>query len=200
MQVSSTGGHDCRVAGSPVRQFASPANSSLYLCIAAISSCRSGQPDMPPPLLLLQNISVTFGTTALLSGAVLAVGVGDRICLVGRNGSGKSTLLRIAAGLVEPDGGERFAQPGARVGYLPQEEELGGFTTTLAYVEAGFDAGAADRHRAVYLLKELGLTGEEDLGTLSDGEARRAALARALAPLPDILLLDEPTNHLDLPG
>jgi ATP-binding cassette subfamily F protein uup len=155
---------------------------------------------MPPPLLLLQNISVTFGTTALLSGAVLAVGAGDRICLVGRNGSGKSTLLRIAAGLVEPDGGERFAQPGASVGYLPQEEELGGFTTTLAYVEAGFDAGAADRHRAVYLLKELGLTGEEDPRALSGGETRRAALARALAPSPDILLLDEPTNHLDLPG
>jgi ATP-binding cassette subfamily F protein uup len=155
---------------------------------------------MPPPLLLLQDISLTFGTKALLSGAALAVGAGDRICLVGRNGSGKSTLLRIAAGLVEPDGGERFAQPGARVSYLPQEQELGGFATTLAYVEAGFDAGAADRHRALYLLTELGLSGEEDLGVLSGGEARRTALARALAPLPDILLLDEPTNHLDLPG
>src|SRR4051812_47261231 len=111
MQVSSTDGHDCGVAGSSGRQFASAANANSYLCIAAISSCRSGQPDMPPPLLLLQNISVTFGTKALLSGAVLAVGADDRICLVGRNGSGKSTLLRIAAGLVEPDGGERFAQP-----------------------------------------------------------------------------------------
>ena len=118
---------------------------------------------MPPPLLLLQNISLTFGTKPLLSGAALAAGAGDRICLVGRNGSGKSTLLRVAAGLVEPDGGERFVQPGARVSYLPQEQELGGFATTLAYVEAGFDAGAADRHRALYLLKELGLSGEEDL-------------------------------------
>ena len=97
---------------------------------------------MPPPLLLLQNISLTFGAKPLLSGAALAVGAGDRICLVGRNGSGKSTLLRIAAGLVEPDGGDRFAQPGVRVSYLPQEQELGGFATTLAYVEAGFDAGA----------------------------------------------------------
>jgi ATP-binding cassette subfamily F protein uup len=90
---------------------------------------------MPPPLLLLQNISLTFGTKPLLSGAALAAGAGDRICLVGRNGSGKSTLLRVAAGLVEPDGGERFVQPGARVSYLPQEQELGGFATTLAYVE-----------------------------------------------------------------
>ena len=55
---------------------------------------------MSPPLLLLQDISLTFGATPLLSGAGLAVAAGDRICLVGRNGSGKSTLLRIAAGLV----------------------------------------------------------------------------------------------------
>ena len=57
-----------------------------------------------------------------------------------------------------------------------------------------------DRHRARYLLEQLGLTGDEEPATLSGGEARRAALAQVLAPSPDILLLDEPTNHLDLPG
>jgi ATP-binding cassette subfamily F protein uup len=156
---------------------------------------------MPPPLLLLQDISLTFGVTPLLSGAALAVGAGDRVCLVGRNGSGKSTLLRIAAGLVQPDSGECFAQPGSSIRYLPQEPDLCGHPNTLAYVEAGFDADAAEgHHRALYLLKELGLTGEENPASLSGGEARRAALARALAPSPDILLLDEPTNHLDLPG
>jgi ATP-binding cassette subfamily F protein uup len=156
---------------------------------------------MPSPLLLLQDISLTFGATPLLSGAALAVTAGDRICLVGRNGSGKSTLLRIAAGLIQPDAGERFAQPGATIQYLSQEPDLSGFDTTLAYVEAGFDAGAVDgRHRALYLLKELGLSGDEHPASLSGGEARRAALARALAPSPDILLLDEPTNHLDLLG
>jgi ABC transport system ATP-binding/permease protein len=155
---------------------------------------------MPSPLLLLQDISLTFGVTPLLVGAGLSVTAGDRVCLVGRNGSGKSTLLRIAAGLVQPDAGRRFVQPGTAVRYLPQEPDLSGFATTLAYVEAGFDAGAGDSHRALYLLKELGLTGVEDPASLSGGEARRAALARALAPSPDILLLDEPTNHLDLPG
>jgi ATP-binding cassette subfamily F protein uup len=155
---------------------------------------------MPSPLLLLRDASLTFSGTPLLAGAVLGVAAGDRICLVGRNGSGKSTLLRIAAGLVEPDAGERFVQPGARVSYLPQEPDLSGFATTLAYVEAGFEIDASDHHRAVYLLKELGLTGTEEPAALSGGEARRAALARALAPLPDILLLDEPTNHLDLHG
>jgi ABC transport system ATP-binding/permease protein len=155
---------------------------------------------MPSPLILLRDVSLTFSGMPLLSGAALVVAAGDRTCLVGRNGSGKSTLLRIAAGLVEPDAGERFVQPGTRINYLPQEPDLSGFATTLAYVEAGFGTQATDRYRATYLLKELGLTGTEDPTGLSGGEARRAAVARALAPLPDILLLDEPTNHLDLPA
>jgi ABC transport system ATP-binding/permease protein len=155
---------------------------------------------MAPPLLLLQDISLTFGTAPLLAGAGIAVSAGDRVCLVGRNGSGKSTLLRIAAGLVQPDSGRRFAQPGATIRYLPQEPDFAGFATTLDYVLAGFDDAAGDRYRANYLLEQLGLTGAEDPATLSGGESRRAALARVLAPEPDILLLDEPTNHLDLPG
>ncbi|HJU20240.1 MAG TPA: ATP-binding cassette domain-containing protein [Stellaceae bacterium] len=156
---------------------------------------------MPTPLLLLQGVSLSFGVTPLLSDAALSVAAGDRIWLVGRNGSGKSTLLRIAAGLVPPDSGERFVQPGATIQYLPQEPDVSGFASTLAYVESGFGAAAAEgRHRALSLLKELGLSGNEDPASLSGGEARRAALAYALAPAPDVLLLDEPTNHLDLPG
>ena len=121
------------------------------------------------------------------------------MCLVGRNGSGKSTLLRIAAGLIEPDHGTRFVQPGATIRYLPQEPDFSGAATTLAYVEAGLAPGD-DVHQARYLLEQLGLDGSEEPERLSGGEARRAALARVLAPAPDILLLDEPTNHLDLPA
>ena len=152
---------------------------------------------MAPPLIQLRDIALTFGGTPLLAGAELTVSAGERVCLVGRNGSGKSTLLRIAAGLIEPDRGTRFLQPGATLRYLPQEPDLAGAATTLAYVEAGLGPGD-DRHQARYLLEQLGLDGSEDPARLSGGEARRAALARALAPAPDILLLDEPTNHLDL--
>src|SRR5438093_394548 len=153
---------------------------------------------MAPPLIQLKDIALTFGGTPLLSGVELSVSSAERVCLIGRNGSGKSTLLKIAASLVEPDHGSRFVQPGATIRYLPQEPDFAGFTTTLGYVEAGLGPGD-DHYQARYLVEQLGLHGEETPGTLSGGEARRAALARVLAPSPDILLLDEPTNHLDLP-
>lgn len=152
---------------------------------------------MAPPLLRLDNIFVTFGGTPLLSDASLSVSEGDRIALVGRNGSGKSTLLKIAAGLVEPTGGEIFRHPSSTIRYLPQTSDMDGFKTVRDYVAAGLGP-ADDIHRVAYMLDHLGLTGDEDPKNLSGGEARRAALARVIAPQPDILLLDEPTNHLDL--
>lgn len=154
---------------------------------------------MTPPLVQLTNIALSFGGTPLLDGANLSVSAGERVCLVGRNGSGKSTLLKIAAGLIEADRGDIFVQPGAVVRYLPQEPDLGGHDTTLAYVHAGLSS-SDDPYQARYLLEQLGLTGEEHPSRLSGGELRRAALARVLAPAPSILLLDEPTNHLDLPA
>ncbi|MDB5545574.1 MAG: hfaC, partial [Hyphomicrobiales bacterium] len=153
----------------------------------------------PPPILSLQDIKLTIGGKPLLEGAELSVGPGERICLVGRNGSGKSTLLKIAAGLLEKDGGTRFFQPDATVRYLPQEPDLSDFADVLGYVEAGLGPND-DLYRARYLLNELGLQGDENPAHLSGGEIRRAALARVLAPEPDLLFLDEPTNHLDLPA
>jgi len=152
---------------------------------------------MAPPLIQLKDIKLTFGGTPLLSGVELSVSSGERVCLIGRNGSGKSTLLKIAAGIVEPDSGSRFVQPGATIRYLPQEPDFGDHKTTLAYVEAGLGPGD-DHYQARYLVEQLGLSGDEDPAHVSGGEARRAALAHVLAPSPDILLLDEPTNHLDL--
>ena len=150
-------------------------------------------------LLHLRDIELTFGGKPVLEGAELAVSEGERIALVGRNGSGKSTLLKIAAGLVDYDKGSRWLQPGTTLRYLPQEPDLAGFATVMDYVKAGLGP-TDDPHRCVSLLRDLGLSGEEDPARLSGGEIRRAAIARTLAPAPDILLLDEPTNHLDLPA
>ena len=154
---------------------------------------------MAPVLLSLQDVHLTFGGTPLLTGAELAVAGGDRICLVGRNGSGKSSLLKIAAGEIAADKGEVFRHPSATVRYLPQEPDFSGYETALHYVEGGLAPGD-DPYRAQFLLDALGLSGDASPAALSGGEARRAALARVLAPRPDVLLLDEPTNHLDLPA
>jgi ATP-binding cassette subfamily F protein uup len=145
------------------------------------------------PLIQLRDIALTFGGTPLLTSAELQVSAGERVCLVGRNGSGKS------AGMIEPDRGTVFTQPGATIRYLPQEPDFSGHATTLSYVEAGLAPGD-DIYQAQYLLEQLGLTGLEDPAHLSGGEARRTAIARVLAPSPDILLLDEPTNHHRMAG
>jgi ATP-binding cassette subfamily F protein uup len=150
-----------------------------------------------PPLLLLQDVALTFGGTPLLTSAELSVSPRERVCVVGRNGSGKSTLLKIAAGMVKADNGTTFLQPGTTVRYLPQAPDLSGYATTLDFVAAGLNAGD-DVHRAKAALEALGLAGDEAPARLSGGESRRAALAQVLAPEPDILLLDEPTNHLDI--
>ncbi len=153
---------------------------------------------MAPPILKLDDIYLSFGGAPLLNGANFQVEPGDRICLVGRNGSGKSTLMKIAAGLVEAQSGEVFRHPSSTIRYLEQAPDFGSHTTVQAYAEAGLGPGD-DPYRVTYLLEHLGLSGQEDPARLSGGEARRAALARVMAPEPDILMLDEPTNHLDLP-
>ncbi len=151
-----------------------------------------------PPILSLRNIHLTFGGDPLLKGADLSISKGDKTCLIGRNGSGKSTLLKVAAGLVEPDEGKRFIQPGVKISYLPQEQDFYGYKTVLDYIIA--DIAIDDsREKVNMLINYFGLTANKNLSILSGGEARRCALARSLAPNPDVLLLDEPTNHLDLP-
>jgi ABC transport system ATP-binding/permease protein len=152
---------------------------------------------LAPPILKLDDINLSFGGTPLLAGANLQVEPGDRICLVGRNGSGKSTLMKIAAGIVEAQSGEIFRHPSATIRYLEQSPEFTGYPSVEAYAMAGLGPGD-DPYRVTYLLEHLGLRGDENPANLSGGESRRAALARVMAPEPDILMLDEPTNHLDL--
>ncbi len=153
-----------------------------------------------PPIIALKDIRLGFGGAPLFTGVEAAVAPGEKVCLVGRNGSGKSTLLKIMAGEVAPDSGEVFVQPGARVARLEQEPRLEG-ETVAAYVAAGLPAAEREEtHRAEAVLERLGLDAAADPATLSGGQGRRAALARALVGEPDVLLLDEPTNHLDLPA
>ena len=153
-----------------------------------------------PPLLLLQDIALTLGGTPLLDGADLSVAPGERLCLVGRNGSGKSTLLKIAAGSIEADGGARFLQPGAQ----PPLSAAGARSLRLRHHARLCRRRARADRRPVRGARFCWRARPDRRGRTRAAsraaKARRAALARVLAPEPDILLLDEPTNHLDLPA
>ncbi len=153
-----------------------------------------------PPLLALSDIRFHLGDQTILDGVELSIAPGERLSLVGRNGAGKSTLLRILAGEPIADGGTRFAQPGATVATLPQEPNFAGHASVSAYVASALtDSLGPDDYRVTALLDEMKLDAAREPANLSGGEARRAALARALVAEPDVMLLDEPTNHLDLP-
>ena len=152
---------------------------------------------MAPPILSLRDINLTLGSDLLLKDVEFFISQHDRICLVGRNGSGKSTLLKIVAGKVEPDSGDKFVQPGITIEYLPQEPDLSGFRDVYSYTVEKQNTAIA-KHTASYLLQQFGIKEDRQLNNLSGGETRKAALAKVLAPKPDILLLDEPTNHLDV--
>jgi len=155
-----------------------------------------------PPVVALRGAGLGFAERRLFAGIDLPIAKGDRLCLVGRNGSGKSTMMKALAGEVDLDEGERFIQPGARVVYLPQDPKPPAALTVFDYVAGGLPPGddAVPRvHLVDAAIGGVRLDGERTMGGLSGGEARRAALARALVSEPDVLLLDEPTNHLDLP-
>ena len=147
-----------------------------------------------PPLIRLREARVSFGGAPVFDHVDVRVGRGERICLVGRNGSGKSTLMKALAHLIELDAGELYVHPGISVSYLEQEPALDPDETVLGYVEGE----APSRHEAEAMVDRFELDPGARLGSLSGGEGRRVALARAFVGAPEILLLDEPTNHLDL--
>ncbi|MEM9851878.1 MAG: ATP-binding cassette domain-containing protein, partial [Pseudomonadota bacterium] len=149
-----------------------------------------------PPLLTLAEIALTFGGNPVFDGVSLSVAAGARSCVVGRNGSGKSTLLKVMAGVIEPDRGDRFLQPGCAVGYMEQDPDLSGFATLGDFAASGL--GAGEDYRIEMAAKGLKLALDRTPGAASGGERRRAALAKLLAEAPDLMLLDEPTNHLDI--
>lgn len=164
---------------------------------AEISKAR----HMSTPLLSIHDATVTFGGKPLFTEITLHISLGEKICLVGRNGSGKSTLFKVIANELELDAGERFEQPGTRIGYLPQSIEATPNTSIYDYVKKGLpEEKQTDEflYEIDQVLAPLYLTGDMLLEHLSGGQLRRTALARALINDPDILLLDEPTNHLDI--
>jgi len=146
-----------------------------------------------PPIVVVKDLKLADGPVMLFDGVELTLEARARACLVGRNGAGKSTLLKVLAGWVEPDGGERFVQPGLVCAFVPQEPVITG-ETVLDHATSG----GAQPWEAEAELQAFGLDPAKSALGLSGGEIRRAALAKAFAERPDVILLDEPTNHLDI--
>jgi iron complex transport system ATP-binding protein len=170
------------------------------------------------PLLEAVQVRVSVPGRVLVEGFDCAIGAGEFIALLGGNGAGKSLLLRTLAGLRAADSGmvrldgediRGLARRdiAVRLGFLPQDPDatpqglLSESVLLGRFAHLGFweSASAADAQHAAKALADVGLESlaHRELGTLSGGEQRRAAIARLLVQAPSVYLLDEPTNHLD---
>ena len=151
------------------------------------------------PIYTIRNARLSFGADPLFTAVDVYIKKGDRICLIGRNGSGKSTLLKIIAGVVQPDAGEIFAQPGIKISYMPQEDDLSSFSSLRDVVLSGLPPEERkNEYKADKLIEQFAIADTMNPCTASGGECKKAMLARCLISSPDIVLLDEPTNHLDI--
>src|SRR4029077_11325933 len=148
-----------------------------------------------------KDVSKSYGSKHVFSGANFIIERGDRISLVGINGAGKSTMIKLPAGPEPLTSGSYTLGHNVIPDYFAQDQ----------YKELDPDArllddlsGSAPRHSQTQLRSLLGcfLFSEDDvfkkIGVLSGGERNRYALARMLLAPSNFLLLDEPTNHLDM--
>jgi thiamine transport system ATP-binding protein len=163
-------------------------------------------------MLEVRDLTVRFADRTVLDGLSLQVGTGEVLAVRGPSGVGKSTLLRVVAGLLTPDDGSVWldgvdvthrAPHRRRIGLMFQDEQL--FPHLDVAANVGFGPRMAGMPKAdiaartAAMLDLVGLRGFGDrrVTTLSGGEAKRVALARALAPAPAVLLMDEPLTGLD---
>ncbi len=173
------------------------------------------------------EVSVHYGTLAVLDEITLGIQDTDRLGLVGRNGAGKTTFLRVLAGLQTPDSGVVDRQRDLVVSYLPQDFMLDATKNVFENVRDGaqhvfkliaefetlpheskrheeleariqaLDGWTVERRIEIALAHLNCPAADRRVESLSGGEKRRVAMARAIVSRPDFLMLDEPTNHLD---
>ena len=162
--------------------------------------------------ILVRNVSKRFGDFVALDDVSLEVDGGSLTALLGPSGSGKSTLLRIIAGLEVPDAGEIVIAGEDATALKPQRRNVGfvfqhyaAFKHMTVRDNIGFGLSVRKRPKAeihdrvdeLLKLVQLEAFGHRYPAQLSGGQRQRMALARALAPQPEVLLLDEPFGALD---
>lgn len=153
------------------------------------------------PLAEAAGLEIRRGGRRVLYDVDISVAAGEIVTIVGPNGAGKTTLLRALLGLSAPDAGIVRRRAGARLAYMPQNLDI---DRILPLSVRRFLAAAGPRSRARIeaAAAETGVSAalDQPVHDLSGGEAKRAALARALLRDPDLLVLDEPTASLDVDG
>ncbi|WP_440990139.1 ABC transporter ATP-binding protein [Haloarchaeobius baliensis] len=167
------------------------------------------------PVLELDDVSKAYGSELVIDGLSLSVREGEILTMLGPSGCGKTTTLRLIAGLERPDrgairlggdpvsGGGSFVVPEQRgVGVVFQEFALFPHMTAAENVAFGLtdmdDEETAERVDEMLDLVDLQSHRDAHPDELSGGQQQRIALARSLAPEPEMLLLDEPFSNLDV--
>lgn len=170
------------------------------------------------PLLRAENLTKSYGTTAILHGLSLSLGEGESLAVLGASGSGKTTLLSLLAGLDAPDTGQVYWRDqdlsrlrpddlarlrGREVGIIFQEYHLVPGLSALENIALPLEIAKAPageaKEKALEMLERVGLAARARHlpHQLSGGEQQRVAIARALVQRPRILFADEPTGSLD---
>lgn len=157
--------------------------------------------NVPDPLLVLDDVSVGYGDTTILSKIELALRPGERLGLLGRNGAGKSTLIKLLASELAMKSGKRVEGKDLSIGYFAQHqlEQLRLDESPLQHMQK-LDPQTREQEHRNYLggFDFKGDMASSPCGPFSGGEKSRLALALLIWTRPNLLLLDEPTNHLDL--
>jgi branched-chain amino acid transport system ATP-binding protein len=160
-------------------------------------------------VLRVEGITVAISAVTILRGLSLAVETGAIVGLVGRNGAGKTTTIRTIMGLIHPssgrvdldgnrlDGMSSYMRARLGIGYLPEDRRLVGSLSVrdnlLIPAQASGVPDHDERLRRIFdLMPELGEWSERRASTLSGGQQKIVALARALVNARKLLLLDEP--------
>lgn len=150
-------------------------------------------------VLLLRDISKSFGSKTVLAGIDFTLRKGEKAAVIGPNGCGKSTLLKIILGIIEPDQGEVKLGSRVKTAYFSQEfDDLIPGNTVLDEI---IDNSNLDLNSARSLLGRMLFRGDDvfkPVASLSGGEKGRLCLLKVILSGANFLVLDEPTNHLDI--